>query len=378
MPPELEVSFLPMEKVSKNGELSLDDTRELQRVYEGYTYFRDGDVLVAKITPCFENGKGALCAGLVNGIGFGTTEFHVLRPMDEMDAEFLFCLSKSLPFRSTGTALMTGTAGQKRVPESFVKNFRVAMPPIDQQRAIAAFLDRETGKIDALITKKERLMALLEEKRTALISHAVTKGLDPTVPMKDSGIEWLGEIPEHWEVKRLKYVLTFQRGHDLPSDSRMDGNIPVVTSAGPSGWHSRPAAKGPGIVTGRYGTIGTFHLIEEDYWPLNTTLYSIDMHGNIPRYLWYMLHSLTDLFLMNAGKSAVPGVDRNDLHPTPVVVAPLSEQHTIAAFLDRETAKIDGLIAKVREAIEKLREYRTALISACVTGKIDVRDEVAA
>src|SRR6266550_5327705 len=100
-----------------------------------------------------------------------------------------------------------------RVSSEQIGNLPVSLPPPAEQRAIAAFLDRETARINALIAKKERLIELLQEKRAALISHAVTKGLDPTVPMKDSGVEWLGEIPAHWEVKRLKFVAKQETGH---------------------------------------------------------------------------------------------------------------------------------------------------------------------
>ena len=130
-------------------------------------------------------------------------------------------------------------------------------------------------------------------------------------------------------------------------------------------------------MTGRYGTIGEFYLIETDYWPLNTTLYSIDLQGNHPPFLRYMLVHLSPLFLLNAVKSAVPGVDRNDIHPTMTAVPPLSEQVAIAAYLDVETAKLDALAAKVEAAIERLQEYRIALITAAVTGKIDVRKAAA-
>jgi type I restriction enzyme, S subunit len=129
-------------------------------------------------------------------------------------------------------------------------------------------------------------------------------------------------------------------------------------------------------VTGRYGTIGQFYLVQEDYWPLNTTLHSIDLRGNEPRFLRYMLTHLSPLFLLNAVKSAVPGVDRNDIHPTKAAVPPLPEQHTIADYLDRETQKIDRMVSKVEKAIERLQEYRTAVITAAVTGKIDVRGYV--
>jgi len=240
----------------------------------------------------------------------------------------------------------------------------------------------QTAKIDALLAKKRELIEKLREKRTALISRTVTRGLppeaaravglDPQPPMKASGVEWLGEVPEHWKIKQLKWAVMFQRGHDLPTDAREEGTIPLVSSSGISATHSRAIAKGPGLVTGRYGTIGQFYLINEDYWPLNTTLYSIRLYGNEPRFLQYMLTHLSSLFILNAVKSAVPGVDRNDIHPIQAAVPPLFEQQSIADFLDRETDKIDRMIAKTDEAIERLCEYRTTLITVAVTGKIDV------
>jgi type I restriction enzyme S subunit len=285
----------------------------------------------------------------------------------------LFSFQAGLYQTSTIFQLTNGTINALQIP----------LPPPDEQQAIAAFLDRETGRMDLLLKKKHTLIERLKEKRTALISHVVTRGLppsaaravgiDPHPPLKASGIEWLGDVPEHWEVKQLKWAIMFQRGHDLPSDEREDGTIPLVTSSGTSTFVSKAAARGPGIVTGRYGTIGEFHLIDTDYWPLNTTLYSIELRGNHPPYLRYMLMHLAPLFLLNAVKSAVPGVDRNDIHPTATAVPPPPEQVAITAYLDAETAKIDMLVSKVEGAIERLGEYRTALITVAVTGKIDVR-----
>jgi len=206
-PGDLDVSFVPMEAVHEYGGLTLDQTRPLAEVATGYTYFRDGDVLAAKITPCFENGKGSIANGLVNGIGFGTTELHVLRPCAGLDRRFLFYVTISHAFRRLGAAEMYGAGGQKRVPDDFIRDFRQPIPSSAEQKAIAAFLDRETARIDALVEKKRRQIDLLPEKRSALISHAVTKGLDPTAPMKDSGIEWLGHVPEHWELLQLRPVV---------------------------------------------------------------------------------------------------------------------------------------------------------------------------
>jgi hypothetical protein len=194
---------------------------------------------------------------------------------------------------------------------------------------------------------------------------------NPYPAYKDSGVEWLGKVPAHWEVKPLRRVTYFQRGHDLPTDDRESGEVPVVSSSGPSSTHCRAIAKAPGIVTGRYGTIGQFYLITQDYWPLNTTLYTIQLHGNDARFVWYMLAHMSHLFVLNSLKSAVPGVDRNDIHPAGTAVPLVTEQHDIAVFLDRATARIDGLVAKKERLIELLQEKRSALITRAVTKGLD-------
>jgi type I restriction enzyme S subunit len=204
---DIEVSFIPMEAVGEDGSLVLDRVRPIGEVETGYTYFRDGDVTFAKITPCFENGKGAIMRGLVDGIGFGTTELTVARPKhSKTTAEYLYWLFTSAHFRKLGEGAMYGAGGQKRVPDDFLRDFVWAFPPLAEQAAIATFLDHETAKLDALVEEQQRLIELLKEKRQAVISHAITKGLDPNVPMKDSGVEWLGEVPEHWEITRIKHI----------------------------------------------------------------------------------------------------------------------------------------------------------------------------
>ena len=198
---EISVSFLPMEAIGDDGTFCLDKEKTIGELENGYTYFRDGDVAVAKITPCYENGKGALMRGLTNGIGFGTTELIVARPKaEEITGSYLHYLFISPDFRSIGASHMYGAGGQKRVPDDFVRNFPTAFPPLKEQTAIAAFLDRETAKIDELVAEQQRLMDLLKEKRQAVISHAVTKGLNPHAPMQRSGVEWLGDVPAHWNV----------------------------------------------------------------------------------------------------------------------------------------------------------------------------------
>jgi restriction endonuclease S subunit len=141
LPKDTLVSFVPMEAVSETGSMSLEKEKPLADVYNGYTFFRNDDVVLAKITPCFENGKGAVASNLTNGIGFGTTEFHVLRKIEGTDNRWLFYITKSDTFRKYGESEMYGAGGQKRVPDSFIKNFMVGFPSLKEQTQIANFLD---------------------------------------------------------------------------------------------------------------------------------------------------------------------------------------------------------------------------------------------
>ena len=287
-----------------------------------------------------------------------------------------------------GLPNLASQTAQPLLTQTVLGRVSLPLPPLDEQRAIAAYLDRETERIDALVAKKRLLIERLEEYRTALITRTVTRGLppeaaraaglDPSPRLKPSGVEWLGDVPEHWEVGALRHAVVLQRGHDLPADTREEGDVPIVSSGGVFGSHAFAAAQGPGIVTGRYGSIGEFQLVDGPYWPLNTTLYTVDLRGNHVRFLRYMLMNLKSLFLVNSAKSAVPGVDRNDLHPVHTAVPPKAEQKAIADYLDKETNKLSELVGRAEAAIERSQEYRTALITAAVTGKIDVRETATA
>jgi type I restriction enzyme, S subunit len=174
------VSFLPMDSIGDDGSLILDQNKSLNEVNgSGYTYFRDLDITIAKITPCFENGKGALMQGLTNGIGFGTTELIVVRPNEkQLYPHFLEYLFNTSFFRLFGESEMYGAGGQKRVPDRFIKNYLTGIPPLEEQTQIATFLDRETQKIDNMIEHANKNISLLTERRSAIISSAVTGKID--------------------------------------------------------------------------------------------------------------------------------------------------------------------------------------------------------
>lgn len=168
------VTFLPMERVWSNGQIDPKKTLPASKVWNGFTYFRRDDVLVAKITPCFENGKGAHLHSLPTKIGFGSTEFHVLRAKSFILPQFLYRLTTTPEFRRLGTDSMTGAAGQQRVPSSFIANYPIPLPPPSEQIAIVEYLDKTTAEIDEATNKKQRLIEMLKELKQITIAEAVT------------------------------------------------------------------------------------------------------------------------------------------------------------------------------------------------------------
>ena len=172
------VSFIPMEAVGEFGGLNLDAEKELGEIGGGYTYFADNDVVVAKITPCFENGKGSIARGLKNGMAFGTTELHVMRSGDTLLPDYLFHLTMSHPFRCIGESEMYGAGGQKRVPETFLKDFRIGLPPVNEQQDIIDYINKVNQKLGLQMSKATDVIGRLTEYRSALITNAVTGKID--------------------------------------------------------------------------------------------------------------------------------------------------------------------------------------------------------
>ncbi|MEQ1602330.1 MAG: restriction endonuclease subunit S [Methylophilaceae bacterium] len=393
------VSFVTMDAVGEYGGIRLDEEKELSEIGSGYTYFCDDDVVVAKITPCFENGKAALAKGLTNKTAFGTTELHVLRANpDQLEPQFLFYLTISDLFRKLGESEMYGAGGQKRVPETFFKDFRAGLPTLGVQQAIARFLDFKTAQIDALIAKQQALLDKLAEKRTALISHAVTKGLDPAAPMKDSGVAWLGEIPAHWEAKRLKFVVS-TLGGGTPNTGKPEywnGEIPWVspkdmkcdfiaatedylTDLGVAESATKIVPVDSVLIVVRSGILR--HTIPVARNTVEVSL-NQDMKALVasdclrPGFIHWFISGLQDglLPLWSKQGCTVESIEMGYMTNTVIPLPPMDEQDAILENISKITAKIDEQATKVDDVISALAEYRSALITNAVTGKIDVRN----
>ena len=274
-----------------------------------------------------------------------------------------------------------------------------AVPPMDEQRAIAAFLDRETAKIDALVARKERLIELLQEKRTTLITRAVTRGLDPNVPMKDSGVEWLGEIPAHWDVKRVKWVARMESGHT--PDKKVDaywtnGDVPWVSLndtrhlkehdyindteyyTNDLGLRNSSARLLPprSVVFSRDATIGLCAITERAMAVSQHFIAWICSEDVIPEYLLRVFDAMQgELERLTMG-ATLRTIGMPDVSTLTTPVPPAAEQEQVVDYIQKERLHLDLLIVRVQEAIDRLKEFRTAVISAAVTGRIDVQEAV--
>lgn len=397
LPDETDVSFVPMEAVGEYGGLQLDQIRQICDVYTGYTYFADGDLCIAKITPCFENGKGALAAGLTNGIGFGTTELHVVRPAETLDVRFLFYISIAADFRGFGAAEMLGAGGQKRIPERFLKDWRAPLPALETQQRIAAFLDEKTAQIDALIARKAALLERLSEKRQAIITQAVTKGLNPAAPLKDSGIDWLGQIPAHWEVVALGYRYEVQLGRMLNAE-RAEGDNPKPylrvydVQWGAINVDDLPQMDFPPDAQRRYRLLPGDLLVNEGgsyvgrsaiwqgaldecyYQKALHRLRPVDIRDDAPEYLLLVMEMATkrNVFVAGGNQTTIDHLTAEQLRRYRFAFPPLEEQSSIVDFCRHQLTHVSRVSEAVSKSVEHLQEYRSALITSAVTGQLEI------
>ena len=272
---------------------------------------------------------------------------------------------------------------QKNISMDDIPRLTLFHPPLLEQKSIANFLDYETFKIDTLITEQEKLIEILKEKRQAVISHAVTKGLDPQAKMKDSGVEWLGRIPEDWKLNKFSRVFQIKAGGDLKEEffSESSDDIhqyPIYTNSKKDnavyGYTSKSLFEANTItVTGR-GDIG-FAVYRDHPYDAIIRLLVLSPRVNFPcKYYSYFINSVSNFDLGNTGRTAVSQLSAEQISPHLILEPPVEVQLAITNYLDQENQKISELIESSDKAIKLLQERRSALISAAVTGQIDVRN----
>ena len=319
---------------------------------------------------------------------------------DGYHPRFLTYLHAALYASRINTRSIKQSTGIQNLDSASYLNELMGLPNEQEQRTIATFLDRETAKIDALVARKERLIELLQEKRTALITRAVTRGLDASVPMKDSGIEWLGEIPAHWDIAPMyaRYEVAlgkmldakqvtgeslgkYLRNVDVQWDAVQVEDLPEMDFS--QSERNRYLLRPGDLLVCEGGEVGRTAIWRGE---LNECFYQKAIHrvrprsdSEIPRFFYFLMYAVAKRGVFTAGgnPNTIDHLTAVQLRHYRMPFPSAGEQRAIVAFLDHQTARADDLIAKVRQAIDNLDEFRTALISVAVTGKIDIRKEPA-
>ena len=352
--------------------------------------FSANDILFGKLRPYLA--KVFLAAQEGEAVG----DFHVLRP----DAGLIPRYAQYQMLQRQFIDVIDGSTFGSKMPRASWESLGgmpFVVPQVEEQGAIAAFLDRETAKIDALIAEQETLLALLAEKRQATISHAVTRGLDPGVPMKDSGIAWLGEVPAHWAVTPFRYCVKFQEGPGIMADDFLDDGVPLLRVSGVHGnwatldgcnylnptrvaqkWNHFRVELGDLLISASasLGTVCEVGPEVEGSIPYTGIIRLKGIPGAMTKdYIRHFVVSGQFLRQIDLFKAGATIQHFGPTHLSQMIIAqpPLDEQAEIASYLDEAASRCDMLTTQASSAIELLKERRSALIAAAVTGKIDVR-----
>lgn len=292
---------------------------------------------------------------------------------------------------------LSNGGGQPNLSQDDLKKLKLALPPMDEQKIIADFLDKRLAQVDALIAKQETLLEKLAEQRVALISHAVTKGLNPDVEMKETGISWFKQIPKSWDIKQLKFVITkIQTGSTPPSAVPEYYSSDDIVWYGPADFTDenyilnesvkkisalaledkvvKPMPKGSIMMIGIGATLGKVAITNVDCTTNQQINSLISIEDVNAKYLMYQLNSLRDIVKLLSSASTLGIINQEKTKCLKIIVPSLNDQNEIVEFLDKELNEISAVKKSVEQTINKLKEYRSTLITQVVTGKIDVRN----
>jgi type I restriction enzyme S subunit len=384
-------AVVPMESLSTDGAIDFSNQQSFEDIPSGLTLFERADVLFAKITPCMENGKGAFVSELPTRYAFGSTEFHVLRPCHRVDGRFLYYATFNPTFRAYAAENMTGAAGQKRVSSRFLKETRLFLPPLPEQQRIAAYLDASCAAIDASVAAKRRQLETLDAMRESLIESAVTKGVRPNAPIRPVNEDWITEVPAHWEVCRIKRIVS-RVDYGISESTEPEGRYPVLKmghiQCGEIEFRDLDFVDETSedllLETGdllynrtnspdQVGKAAIFRRSKTDEITFASYLVRLRTnHRANPYFLNYLVNSSG--FLSFARKLAIPSVQQSNLNSTRycrmlIPRPPIEEQCEIVAYLDAKTAEVSRIVAGIETQIATLTAYRKSLIHECVTGQ---------
>ena len=383
VPAETPVTFLPMAAIAESSQgIVARESRPYSEVSTGYTYFEENDFLFSKITPCLQNGKHTLATGLRGGFGFGTTEFHVVRTSSILTAPFMFRALTQAHIIDRCSKSFTGTAGQQRVQPETLKDLPILLPPLPEQRAIAAVLD----SIDDAIERTDAVITATEQLRDSLLHELLTRGV-PGWHTEWKDLPGLGTIPADWEVVRLEEVAKVERGkfaHRPRNEPRFyGGDVPfiqtgdVVRADGRIKEHSQTLNQ-LGMSISRLFPAGTIVLtiaanIGETAIAEYPVAFPDSLVGVIPRrintnFLEYFLRTQKSRLNHFAPESAQKNINLDDLRPLLTPLPSSQEQHSIASCID----EVAETLAQVQQERERLSAMKDSTADALLTGRVRV------
>ena len=314
--------------------------------------------------------------------------YTVLKPNKVINYSFWSYLFKSTIYISVLNTAVDGIREGKTISYTNFGKIYINIPPLSEQAQIANYLDTETTRIDNLIAKQEKLIELLEEQRKSIISHAVTKGLNPNAPMKDSGVEWLGEVPEHWEVKRFGYIFTENKKKNiglietnvlsLSYGNIKEKNIDDNKGLLPESFETYQIIE-PNDIVFRFTDLqndkrSLRNAISKYHGIITSAYIGVKTKENADFYNYlFRAYDLQKVFY-SMGDGMRQSLKMDELNKMPIVLPKIEAQERIVKFINEENQRINNLVVKQKNLIEKLKEYRSSIISHAVTGKIDVRE----
>ena len=316
--------------------------------------------------------QGAVGVAPVDGLV--SPAYVVVRPFPEVDCRYFSYLFRTTAYMNEVDAYSRGIVKDRnRLYWQDFKRMPSPVPPVEEQRHIARFLDAVGGKARRFIRNKRRLIDLLKEQKQNIINQTVTRGLDANAKFKPSGVEWIGDIPEHWEVRKLKHIASMRSGDNLTSDQLSEaGEYPVFGGNGLRGYFNEYNKDGKYLLVGRQGALcGNVHRVEGKFWATEHAVVTEVRPGISTDWYYYML---TVMNLNQYSESAAqPGISVEKIQNLRTALPSYEEQVAIVSHIERETTTIDYTITRAQREIELMREYRTRLIADVVTGQVDVR-----
>ncbi len=360
------VSFVPMNDLGiRKKYFSPVEERPLGKVSGSYTYFAEGDVLLAKITPCFENGKLGIARGLVNGIGFGSSEFIVFRPEDELMPEFLFYYLSQDSFRDAGQRVMSGAVGHKRVPKEFIENHLIPLPPLAEQKRIIAILDEAFAGIDAAIANTEKNLANARELFESYLIAAFDK-LSGTCPTKQLGN--VVELISGQHIDKRDYNLEHRGIGYLTGPADFGSRYPAVSKW--TEFPKRTSSKGDILITVKGSGVGKLNMMNEAELAISRQLMAIRTQHINSEFLYAFLSMKKRYFQELSNGAAIPGISRDDVLKLSIPVPTEANQNELVASLEEVGDEVERLKKVYEIKISSLAELKQSLLQKAFSGRL--------